>query len=86
MKKTMRHWAKPKLQEYCEQSLVQDLSTFIYKQAPIQKDIKALYGYYVTTNGIMSHFNFVLQCVKVLIGMYPMSLVEAKAFVDNSLK
>lgn len=74
------------LQAYCENYLVSDLVTLAHEQSNTQKDIKALYGYYVTENRMMTHFNFVLQCVKVLIGMYPMSLVEAKAFVDNSLK
>lgn len=82
----MRHYVKPTLQEYCEQTLVSDLCTLAHEQSCAQKDIKTLYAYYVTTNRMLTHFNFVLHCVKTLIGMYPMSLVEAKAFVDNSLK
>ena len=86
MQTRMRHYVKPKNQEHCEQCLVSDLSTRVPGQSDIQKDIKALYAYYVTANGMLTHFNFVLHCVKTLIAMYPMGLVEAKSFVDNSLK
>ena len=64
----------------------QDMIESIYEQANMQERIKVLHTYYVTENKLMTKFEFTFSCVKVLIGMYSeMSLMQAKAFVDNSL-
>ena len=63
-----------------------DMIESMYEQANMQERIKVLHTYYVTENKLMTKFEFTLACVKILIGMYSeMSLMQAKAFVDNSL-